>query len=522
MSPAVTNKARAGQRWITPALCADALEAIGDGVLVLKHASGRGGLTILHANPAVAAMCGHSCASLIGRSLVCLHAAPDARAKLRHWLKTAHPGDILRDEGQLKCRDGSRLYAAWTYGLLPIASDQSQHLVGTYHDMSAKQRLQQDLLHAQRLEAVGRLAGDVAHDFNNLLSVINGYCEIMAGLPAVRRHASHQLAEIHQAGQKAINLVRSLLAFSRRQTLSPQVLRVDQLVQDNAEILGRLLGANKHLHLNLTAGRANIRVDPTQLQQVLLNLALNARDAIAPGGHVTIHTRLRPPAQRTAIADDGGPRGACVEIVISDNGAGMDSATLEQLFEPFFTTKDEKQGTGLGLALVYGVIQQSGGHIGVHSTLGSGTSFTVRFPQVQGEVAPLTGTPSPLPLTQGRETVLLIEENEVVRKMLAGILTADGYQVHSASTAAEASQWLDQHPASTDLVIIDPNAAYADANALIQRLHAKRPDLRVLCTNTTKPSAFPGLPSSATTGLTKPYALSALLHAARRLLDVRR
>ncbi|MFH1498841.1 MAG: ATP-binding protein, partial [Verrucomicrobiota bacterium] len=487
--PAATRKPRPKHRPPPTEQLAAALEALGDGVLLLANEPGRGGLPILHANAAFEAMSGHDAASLVGRGHQFLHVERDALAKLRRWLKTARPGDpALKGEGHLKRSDGSRLYASWTVGLLPAARGRPAQLVATYHDMTAKQRLQEDLLHAQRLEAVGRLAGGVAHDFNNLLSVINGYCEIMAGQPAVRRHCARQLHEIHQAGLKATSLVRRLLAFSRRQTLSPQVVRLDQLVRDNADILGRLLGPDKHLHLQLDAAGANIRVDPAQLQQVLINLVVNARDALAPGGAVTLGTSLRTP-QRGGAGDR--PRGTGVELTVADNGSGMDADTQAHLFEPFFTTKDEGRGTGLGLALVYGIVQQSGGHIGVRSALGAGTTFTLRFPRVRGEVSPLSGTLAPLPSTKGRETVLLIEADEVVRKMLAGILTADGYRVHPVETPAAAAALLDQKAIPVELVIVDPGHRHAASEALIRRLHADRPDLSVLCTSTSGANPFP-------------------------------
>ncbi len=515
--PAVARTARPKRRPPSVEQLAAALEALGDGVLLLANAPGRGGLPIVHANAAFETMSGHGAASLVGRGHQFLHVERDASTKLRRWLKTAGPGDpVLRGEGHLKRSDGSRLYASWTVGLLPAARGRPAHLVATYHDMTAKQRLQEDLLHAQRLEAVGRLAGGVAHDFNNLLSVINGYCEIMAGLPAVRRHAARQLHEIHQAGQKATALVRRLLAFSRRQTLSPQVVRLDQFVRDNADILGRLLGPDKHLHLRLAAGDANLRVDPAQLQQVLVNLVVNARDALAPGGAVTLGTAQRAP-QRGGVGD--GPRGACVELTVADNGSGMDTETQAHLFEPFFTTKDEGRGTGLGLALVYGIVQQSGGHIAVRSALGAGTTFTLRFPRVRGQAAPLSGALAPLPSTKGRETVLLIEADEVVRKMLAGILTADGYRVHPVETPAAAVALIERQPLPVDLVIVDPAHRHAAAEALVRRLRADRPGLCVLCTSSSGANPFPALPADAQTALVKPYALSALLHAARGLLD---
>ncbi|MCC5025078.1 MAG: hypothetical protein J6386_20850 [Candidatus Synoicihabitans palmerolidicus] len=265
--------------------------------------------------------------------------------------------------------------------------------------MTSNRRLQDALIHSQRLDAVGRLAEGVAHDFNNLLSVINGYCEILHNSIGKNEKARKEINEIHRAGQRASNLVRQLLAFGRRQALDPRVIEPNRLIRENAEILSLLLGEERSLELSLDEQTGNIRIDPTQLQQVLLNLVLNARDATQPGMRVTVSSenRIVPPGLNRRLTDMA--LGPYVMLRVSDNG--MDEETKAVLFEPSFTTKDE--GMGTGLALVYGVIQQSGGHLFVQSELGQGTSFEIVLPQVEQPASVALGTLTPLPVTRGRE-----------------------------------------------------------------------------------------------------------------------
>ncbi|HEX2100736.1 MAG TPA: ATP-binding protein, partial [Candidatus Synoicihabitans sp.] len=440
-------------------------------------------------------------------------------AALRRWHQRLIRGKPLTGEGYLNHKNGIRLYAAWTFSALADSRGRITHIVGAYRDMTEKRRLQDALIHAQRLDAVGRLAGGVAHDFNNLLSVINGYCEILSDSVVDNPKAHKEIAEIHQAGQRASALVRQLLAFGRRQLMDPRVINLNRLIRENAEILARLLTAGKSLHLSLDEDLANVRVDPSQLQQVLLNLTINARDALTTDGHVTISTanrEVKPGLNRRATDM---PPGQYVVLSVSDNGSGMDDHTRAHLFEPFFTTKGEGKGTGLGLALVYGVVQQSGGYIFVHSAPQMGTTFEIFLPAVEEPVTVSGGSMSPLPMTRGRETIVFAEEDEVVRKMVAGILTADGYQVLAAPTPAEVLIEARRQGQPIHLVAVDHTNHGGEGERLVRALLQQHPSIRVLYTGNHDVGPLPGINPRLQAVLTKPFTLSALLRAVRDLLD---
>lgn len=507
--PVVSKKSRAPVRP-SDRLLAAALGTLGEGVLVADARWGRGGFDIIFVNESLCTMTGWTRAELHGPFLGRLHAEAGHLADLRRWRSRAEPGLAFTGEGYLVRRDGTRLYATWTYNLVAGATGRTAHVAATYRDMTSKRRLQEALVHSQRLDAVNRLAGGVAHDFNNLLSVINGYCEILGGKPSVRREAGREIGEIHRAGQQAAGLVRRLLAFSRRQTMDPKVISLNQLVRDNAGIFAKLLGPGKSIALQLDATTDHVLADPAHLQQVLLNLVLNARDALSPGGRVTIGT-----ANRTRHGDT--PSGRHLILSVQDNGLGMDEETQAHLFEPFFTTKDQGKGTGLGLALVYGVVRQSGGHISVRSAPGAGATFEILLPEVDAPVEPGAEPLGPLPSTRGRETILVAENDPVVGKMVAGILTSDGYTVLAANDPAKALALARRHRKPVDLLI--GNVRHADAARLARALHTLHPRLRIVSTDSQPGAPLAWLPRDSQAALAKPYALSTLLHTVRALLD---
>jgi PAS domain S-box-containing protein len=498
-------------------LLAAALGTLGEGVAIVDGHWQRGGFRVAFINASFCTMTGWTQDELRGRVHSHLHAEQRHLPDLRRWRAKATPGRTFTGEGYLTRRDGTQLYTTWTFSLVADAKGRTSHVAITYRDMTAKRRLQEALIHSQRLDAVNRLAGGVAHDFNNLLSVINGYCEILGSKPSVRKEAAREIGEIHRAGLQASGLVRQLLAFSRRQTMDPKVVSLNQLVRDNAGIFAKLLGPGKSIALQLDATTDHVLVDHAQLQQVLLNLTLNARDALAPGGRLTISTanRVIDPRFHSRLGDT--PPGRYLQLCVQDNGRGMDEETQAHLFEPFFTTKEHGKGTGLGLALVYGVIQQSGGYIGVRSAPGIGSTFEILLPEVSGPISPAPESLGPLPSTRGRETILIAEADPVVGKMVAGILTTDGYTVLAANTPAKALQLARRHRKPIDLLI--GNVHHPEAAKLARALHAAHPRLRLVATDSQPGSPLAWLPREAQTALAKPYALSTLLHTVRALLD---
>ncbi|MBI4625398.1 MAG: PAS domain S-box protein [Verrucomicrobia bacterium] len=497
-------------------LLAAALRAQSEGVFIADRRAGPKGLKILFANESFFAMTGHAPRDLIGRRHGVLHADRAEVSRLLRWLPGARLGEPLAGEGFLVRADGSTISAAWSFDPLFDAGGRLTHIVATYRDQTEKRRLQETLVHAQRLDAVGRLAGGVAHDFNNLISVINGYCEMLAVHVAANPQALREVAEIHHAGRKAAALTQQLLAFSRRQPLNARVMNLNTLVQDNAEILRRLVGGAGRIEFELAEGLANARTDPAQFQQVLLNLVLNARDALRDRGRIVISTSNREVTSGLNRRTTDIPPGRYVTLTVADNGTGIDAETQSHLFEPFFTTKPEGKGTGLGLALVYGVVQQSGGHVTVQSALLVGSTFEVLLPAVTEPVEEAPATVAPLPSMRGSENVLLVEEDEVVRKMVAGILTADGYRMTAAKSFAEALRAI-APAAPVQLLIAD---LAGEGEKFARQLSVTRPALRVLCTsNHDFKMPVDWLPPGRQVGLNKPYALSELVRTVRKLLD---
>jgi two-component system cell cycle sensor histidine kinase/response regulator CckA len=512
---AKAGAAKSGRVSVT--LLAAALRAQSEGVFIATRRPGGRGLKIVFANESFCVLAGYTAADLIGRTHDVLHADANELDRLASWLPTAKQGQPLTGDGFLVRADRSTVSVAWSFDPLCDARGRLTHVVATYRDQTEKRRLQEALVHSQRLDAVGRLAGGVAHDFNNLLSVINGYCEMLAAHVAANPQALREVAEIHNAGRKAAALTQQLLAFSRRQPLNFRVLNLNTLVSESAEILGRLVGEAGQIEFDLADTLANVRTDPAQFQQVLLNLVLNARDALRDKGRILVRTEMREIASGLNRRATDTPPGRYAVLVVSDNGTGMDAETRKHLFEPFFTTKPEGKGTGLGLALVYGVVQQSSGYVTVRSAVLVGSTFEVLLPATNAPVEEVVTTVAPLPSVRGSENVLLIESDEVVRKMVAGILTADGYRVTALKSFAEMARE-EQGPARPVQLLIAN--LEGDGDKFGRRLHALQPNLRVLCTsNYDQKIAIEWLPAEHQAHLNKPYALSELLRATRKLLD---
>jgi PAS domain S-box-containing protein len=336
------------------------------------------------------------------------------------------PSTVFQKERRLIRGDGSLLQVEISASCL-----EDGRVLAIVRDVTERKRLEADLRQSQKLEAVGRLAGGVAHDFNNLLTVILGHSDLaIANLdPADRRR--RDIEDIREAGARAAVLTGQMLAFSRKQVLQPKVLNVDAAVADLIKMLGRLITSNIEIVTRQAEEAWYVKVDPGQLDQVILNLALNARDAMPLGGQVVIETRNRHLARGQIDQHSEAPAGDYVTLAVSDTGTGMDAETRSHLFEPFFTTKMPGKGTGLGLSTVYGIVRQSGGYISVDSELGRGTTVEIYLPRV---LAAETARPSAengcLPV--GSEVILLAEDEERVRSLAARVLAQQGYKVIEA------------------------------------------------------------------------------------------
>lgn len=522
-SGAVKKVARHAPRLarIAPALQAAALRAQGDGVVISRLGAASLAPIIVFANDAFLAMTGHSLSALAGQPHQGLHSDRADLTPIRRWSRSTKMPRALSGEGYLVRADAATFYAAWSFSALPGRGGRVTHLVATYRDTTEKRRLEEALVHAQRLDAVGRLAGGVSHDFNNLLSVINGYCEMLAAELSDRPAALREVNEIHRAGLRAAALTRQLLAFGRRTPMDSHVVSLNRIVRENAEILQRLIGTAGQLELDLAPDLPNVCTDPTQFQQVLLNLVLNARDALRDRGCITIRTgerEIKPGLNRRAT---DAPPGRYVCLAVADNGTGMDAETQKHLFEPFFTTKPEGKGTGLGLALVYGVVQQSNGFVNVRTALLAGSTFEILLPRVTAaaDVAPEPTVLAPLTANQGHEVLLVIETDEVVRKLVAGMLTASGYHVLAARSVEEGLEAVTASDRRPQLLVA-PHGRQGEA--LMKTLQAGGADLLVLWVAQSDAAAIvPWLPPARQGLISKPFALNEILRVVRALLDAR-
>ncbi len=390
-------------------------------------------------------------------------------------------------------------------------------------DITEKRRLQEALQQAVKMEAVGRLAGGVAHDFNNLLTPILAYSEIMTNLlPAEGRIHSYAV-QIHRMGRRAADLTRQLLAFSRKQVLESAVLDLNRTIADLQSMLCRLLGEDVSLDVALDADAGLVRADPGQMEQVIVNLAVNARDAMPTGGAIRIATAGVHLTQELPTAHGCVPAGRYVRVTVSDTGCGMDRPTLARVFEPFFTTKGRGQGTGLGLATVDGIVAQSGGSISVESESGRGTAFSVFLPRVDAAEAPVdapAAVPAPAPTGDG-ERILLVEDDTDVRVVAAAVLEMHGYQVLAAADGEEALAICAADPRPVDLLVTDVVMPGISGSVLADRITALHPQTRVLFMSgyTNDATMHHGVQQGTKVFLQKPFALSVLANKVREILD---
>jgi len=376
-------------------------------------------------------------------------------------------------------RDGTPIFVE--YSSFPIVEGEViKGAVVSFADITERKQLEDQLLQSQKMEAVGRLAGGIAHDFNNLLTTINGYADLMLMRMAQNNPIRQQIEEVKKAGQRAASLTRQLLAFSRKQMLELKVLDLNALVSDMEPMLRRLIGEDIHLTLVRAPSLGRIKADPTQMEQVILNLAINARDAMPGGGRLAIETAE---VQRDAISAPGPAdlaAGTFVMLTVSDTGCGMDAATQARIFEPFFTTKEQGKGTGLGLAMVHGIVRQSGGQIEVSSAPGRGATFKIYLPRVEEAPATVQSSAVPAAPPEGSETVLLVEDEEMVRSFVRQILQQQGYRVLTATNGEEAIQISKDYPGRIDLLLTDVVMPGMSGRETADHLTAQRKGLKVL------------------------------------------
>jgi two-component system cell cycle sensor histidine kinase/response regulator CckA len=352
--------------------------------------------------------------------------------------------------------------------------------VSIARDISEEIRLEAQLRHAQRMESIGRLAGGIAHDFNNLLSPILGYSEMLLSEFSPKDPRYEDLMEIKGASSRAKALTRQLLAFSRKQVLTMQKVDLNQVISEFEGILRRTIRENIEIVVDLSQSPSTVRADISQIEQILMNLAVNAQDAMPQGGRLTITTKAVEPQEVRNELHPKSKKGFYVLLEVSDTGCGMDTAIQKSIFDPFFTTKEKGEGTGLGLSTVHGIVEQHGGTVHVQSELGRGTNFRILFPCIGPRAPGVVSTPLPQPVKGGNETVLVVEDDESVRNVVCSILAKHGYRVINAGDALECQNLTDDANRSIDLLITDIVMPEKTGWELYQHLLTVWPQLKVL------------------------------------------
>jgi PAS domain S-box-containing protein len=419
-------------------------------------------------------------------------------------------------------RNASDLILRVSGHVIPEKTDLSSRVEIILEDITAQRQLEQQLFQNHKIEAVGRLAGGVAHDFNNILMIISGHVSLLLHKFGRKSAEGEKLQIVEEAASRAAGLTRQLLAYSRKQVLETKVLAIDPLVKNLEGMLRRLIREDIELRTELSSRDARVKVDPNQLEQVLINLAVNARDAMPDGGLLLIRTersRVQPTRQLASPTASA----SYVVITVSDSGAGMDSATQERLFEPFFTTKETGKGTGLGLSMVDGIVRQSGGHIAVDSTPGKGSRFQVFLPLVEQPATSSASATSQLPSARGKGNILLVEDEKELRALLAETLADLGYTVLQAANGEEAIELAKSALPSIDMLITDMVMPRMNGRELSRSLRARRPGLPVLFIS----GYSDVIPSEeeffnvTTQFLQKPFNSESLGHRVRELLVFR-
>ncbi len=484
---------------------------------------------VLTWNPAAERLFGWTAAEVVGRPLPIVpeEKEEECRAARRRVLQGQHftGVDLIRRK-----RDGTAVTVNLFAAPLQDVEGRVAGILAVIEDVTAVKRLEQQFFQAQKMEAVGRLAGGVAHDFNNLLTAILASTDLLLETLPPEHPGREDALETRKAALRAADLTRQLLAFSRQQVLAPRVLSLNDVVTEMDKMLRRLIGEDVELRTVRTENLGAVRADPGQLEQVVVNLAVNARDAMPKGGRLTIETANVALDEPYAMARTVVVPGAYVMLAVSDTGTGMDAATQARLFEPFFTTKPKGRGTGLGLATVYGIVKQSGGYVWAYSEPGRGTTFKIYLPRVDAPVEPPAAAPVDRGSLRGTETILLVEDQEEVRKLTRRMLEARGYTVLVAASGQEAlrigetlrgRRHSDQPRGLIDLLVTDVVMPGMSGREVALLLAPPHPKMRVLYLSgyTDESIVHHGVLEPGIAFLQKPFTADALARKVREVLD---
>jgi two-component system cell cycle sensor histidine kinase/response regulator CckA len=493
------------------------LRTIFDASVLAIVALDRDGRVTLWSNAATR-LFGWSAQELLGRPLPIV--PEDKRAEFDEGRARSLAGKDVIYETQRRRKDGSLVDVLRSSAAFFDPQGELAGSMAIFVDLTERKQLEEQLRQAAKMEGIGRLAGGIAHDFNNLLTVIGGRSYILLSQLPEGHAMRRDLILIQQTGDRAAALTRQLLAFSRKQTLTPAVIDLNEIVSGMRTLLARVLGEDVDLIMDLDPSLGNVTADPGQLEQVILNMAVNARDAMPEGGPLTLETRhveVDPTYARQKVELAPGP----YEVLsISDTGVGMDAATVARVFEPFFTTKPVGKGTGLGLATAYGIVKQSGGHITVYSELGSGTTFRIYLPRTEGsESAPvLVEEPA---ARRGTEVVLLAEDDANLRALTCDILASEGYTVLESQDVEEALRIAERQDGTIQLLLTDVVMPQMNGRALAEAVRRFRPDVKVLYMSgyTDDAIVHHGVLDPGTALLQKPFSPAVLARKVREVLD---
>jgi len=494
-----------------------AIQAVHQGIVITDPSQADN--PIVYASPGFERMTGYSTNDARGRNCRFLQGPDTDIAELARIRESIQAQQPITVELLNYRRDGTSFWNELSITPVRDPAGRLVHFVGVQADVTARRKLQDQLRQAQKMEAVGQLAGGIAHDFNNLLTVINGFSELALSQAPPEHAFREPLEAVWDAGKRAADITKQLLAFSRRAIVAPRVLDLNQAVESIAKLLRRLIGADIALSLVLDPNPCPVLFDLGQFEQVIVNLAVNARDAMPAGGKLTIETASNVDASPELL----GPAG-CVQLTVTDTGNGIADDVKDRIFEPFFTTKAVGQGAGLGLATVYGIVLQAGGHIDVESALGRGSAFTLLFPKVDATTTTSAPEASVQFSPRGTETILIAEDERPVRRLARLALESHGYKVLEAASGEQARSIVESYSGPIDLLVTDVVMPGLGGRGLAEAALSCRPSLRILFISGYTDDALIrlGAETSTNTFLQKPFSPSDLAQAVRRILEAGR
>ncbi len=509
-------------------LMATALESQEDAVLLFEAGGDNDALQVVHANAAFERISGFSKEAARTEGLGILSGGRDEVPGQQALQRCLQRAQRFTGEGIYFKQDGTQLVGAWSVSPVRADGRTLSHLVFTLRDVTRLRHLEENIRQSQKIEAVGRLAGGIAHDFNNLLSVINSYSELLSLKIEAEGDLAKYVANIRTAGERGAALVNQLMTFSRREDASPSLLHLSEVAHETRQLLRPLIREDITLEVAFPADLPAIHADRSRIEQVLVNLCLNARDAITGPGNIAIT------GTTVDISDDDNgaefrQTGEYVLLEVRDDGSGMDAEVRDHLFEPFFTTKDVGQGTGLGLATVYGIVKQSGGHIQVESEPGQGACFQIFLPALRDDSEPGPASPK-RPLrkrnrtpSHGSETILLIEDDDTFADCISGLLSLHGYVVHCVNDGTEAIERFGQRAGELKLLLTDIVLPGTPGTDVARHFAEANTDLKVLFMTgyEEEPEPVAPLPPDTIT-LRKPFSLNVVLESVRELLDAQK